>query len=166
MTPWPRLILPLTLILLTACAAPAAPVTPIPATSSAAATAAPTLMAIATPAPDTPAPPAATSAPDGPPPRIGAITADRTSLGRYERIELTVELTATFKQPFDSQQVALSASFQAPSGAAWEVPGFWDGRDSWHVRFTPSETGTWRYIAQVRDRLGTAESSQTLSLHF
>jgi hypothetical protein len=150
------------LCLLAACASPAVSVTPTPAAPlmpALAATAAPP-AAIATAAPTTAAPPAATPTPDGPPPRIGAVTADRPSLGRYERIELTVELTATYDQPFDSQQVALSASFQAPSGRTWEVPGFWDGRDSWRVRFTPSETGAWRYIARVRDRFGAAESSQ------
>ena len=38
--------------------------------------------------------------------------------------------------------------------------GFWDGRDSWRIRFTPSEIGTWRYLARVRDRFGAAESTQ------
>jgi hypothetical protein len=152
-----RSLILLALTMLAGCAAPAASVAPTPTAS---ALPAPTRAAAPTLAPATPAPPAATPTPDGPPPRIGAVIVDRASLGRYERIELTVELTATFEQPFDSQEVALSASFQAPSGAAWEVPGFWDGRDSWRVRFTPSEAGAWRYVARVRDRFGVAESSQ------
>jgi len=40
------------------------------------------------------------------------------------------------------------------------VPGFWDGRDTWKVRFTPDETGEWRYAVHVRDRFGTADSKQ------
>jgi hypothetical protein len=153
----PPQLVPLLLLvisLLVACASPAAPATPAPA-----AVATPPQAAATAPTSAAPAPPAVTPTPDGPPPRIGAVTADRASLGRYERIELTVDLTATYEQPFDSQQVALSASFLAPSGASWEVPGFWDGRDSWRVRFTPSETGTWRYTTRVQDRYGAAESS-------
>jgi hypothetical protein len=137
-----------------ACAAPVVSVTPTPAPPAMATPAAPAISAPITPdtatlATSAPAP--ATVAPSGPAPRIGAISADRASLGRYERIELTVELTATFDQPYDSQQIALSASMEAPSGAVWEIPGFWDGRDSWRVRFTPSETGAWRYTVRVRD---------------
>jgi len=57
--------------------------------------------------------------------------------------------------------VALSASFQPPSGAIRAVPGFWDGRDNWKVRFTPDEIGAWRYTVHVRDHFGTAYSSQS-----
>src|SRR5690242_8365976 len=72
-----RRLLALVLALLAACAAPEAPATPAPATPAAlpaapAATAAPT---------------AAAPSPAGKPPRVGAISADRATLGRYERIE-------------------------------------------------------------------------------
>src|SRR5205085_8457314 len=103
-----------------------------------------------------PAAPTAVATPTvaGVPPRVGAITADRATLGRYERIELTAALTATYDNPYDQEQVALSASFQGPSGATRQVPGFWDGRDAWKVRFTPDEAGTWRYTVHVHDRFG------------
>lgn len=107
-----------------------------------------------------PAAPAATPTPAGPPPSIGAATPDRATLGRYERVELTVDLTATYENPLDSREVALSAVFTAPSGMVWDVPGFWDGKDAWRVRFTPSETGAWRYTAKVTDRNGSAESAE------
>lgn len=123
------------LILLTACAAPAA---------------APTPMAV----------PASIPTAAGKPPIIGSVTSDKATLGLYERIELVVALTATYDNPFDSQQVALSARFRAPSGALWDVPGFWDGKDTWRVRFTPSEIGSWRYVASVRDQYGSADSAE------
>ncbi len=147
--PNPTLFL-LILTLLAACAAPATPATPTPAAPPPAATTA----AIA---------PAAAVTPTvaGVPPSVGAVTADRATLGRYERIELTAALTATYDNPYDQAQVALSASFQGPSGATREVPGFWDGRDKWKVRFTPDEIGAWRYTVHVRDRFGSADSSQS-----
>jgi hypothetical protein len=145
----PRSMILLTLTLICACAAPATPAQPTSTTPPARA------APVATSAPTAAAPTVA-----GAPPRVGAITADRATLGRYERIELTAALTATYDNPYDQAQVALSASFQAPSGASREVPGFWDGRDAWKVRFTPDEVGAWHYTVHVRDRFGTADSSQ------
>ncbi|MDZ4718889.1 MAG: DUF5060 domain-containing protein [Roseiflexaceae bacterium] len=124
------------LVLLVACATPTAPVVP------------------ATPNP-TPVPTVA-----GPLPRIGGVTSDKATLGRYERIELSVALAATYDNPYDSQQVALSARFRAPSGKLWEIPGFWDGREAWLVRFTPGEIGTWQYVASVHDQYGSADSAE------
>src|SRR5689334_18059910 len=101
-----RQLCSLTLIgiaLLSACATPAAPAPTLPAATAAIGS-------------TQAAPAAATAAPTGPAPRIGAIRADRMSLGRYERIELTVALNATFDQPYDSRDIALSAGFRAPSG--------------------------------------------------
>lgn len=123
------------------------------------------LLAACATSPAAPTPAAPTSAPAattpaGPPPTIRAVTADQATLGRYERIELTADLTAAYENPFDSQEVALSATFRAPSGKAWQVPGFWDGRDAWKVRFTPGEVGRWSYSVAIRDRNGTAESPQ------
>ena len=108
----------------------------------------------------TPAAAPATPSPAGPPPSIGAATPDHATLGRYERVELTVDLTASYENPLDSQQVALSAVFTSSSGMIWDVPGFWDGKDSWKVRFTPAETGAWRYVAKVTDRNGSAELAE------
>jgi hypothetical protein len=145
-----RYLLMLGVTLLAACTAPAAPAEPTPAAPP------PATAAAAIPAAPTAA---GTPSLAGSPPRVGIVTADRATLGRYERIELTAALTATYENPYDQAQIALSASFRAPSGAMREVPGFWDGRAAWKVRFTPDETGAWRYTAHVRDRFGTADSS-------
>jgi hypothetical protein len=145
----PRSLLILGLTLLAACAAPATPADPTPV-------APPAASAIASPA----APISAlTPTLAGSPPRVGAVRADRTSLGRYERIELTAALTATYDNPYDQAQIAFSANFHAPSGGIREVPGFWDGRDAWKVRFTPDEIGAWRFTVHVRDHFGSADSS-------
>jgi hypothetical protein len=102
----------------------------------------------------------ATATPAGPPPQITAVVSDKTTVGLYERLELMVDMKASYNNPFDSQEIALDALFIAPSGKTWNIPGFWDGHDSWNVRFTPSEQGTWQYTMQVRDANGTAESTQ------
>ena len=42
----------------------------------------------------------------------------------------------------------LSAEFTAPSGERHTVAGFWDGSDTWRVRFSPPEIGTWSYVTR------------------
>lgn len=79
----------------------------------------------------------------------------------YEKLELRVELKATFQNPYDPDDLDLWAEFTAPSGKAWKIWGFYNPTSPpvlWMVRFTPTETGTWRYVVKVHDREGTAES--------
>lgn len=42
--------------------------------------------------------------------------------------------------PFD---VALTGEFTGPDGAHLTIPGFYDGRDVWKIRFSPTRTGEW-----------------------
>lgn len=76
---------------------------------------------------------------------------------RYEKFELVVILEATYDNPYDARQVALTATFTGPDGREWTVPGFWDGEESWRVRFTPSAEGEWQYSLVVRDRYGESQ---------
>ena len=80
---------------------------------------------------------------------------------RYEKLELRIELQATYQNPFDPDQLDLWAEFTAPSGKVWKIWGFYNPSSSsalWMVRFAPTETGTWRYVVKVKDHEGTAES--------
>lgn len=86
---------------------------------------------------------------------------ERAAVAQYEKLELNVDLKATFDNPFDPDQVDLSAEFTAPSGKMTKVWGFYNpGRFNslWMVRFTPTEAGEWKYVVKVRDREGTAAS--------
>jgi hypothetical protein len=109
------------------------------------------------PSPPTPTLPVHTATPTGPPPVISSVIKDKDVPGRYERVDLTVSLNATYDNPFDSQQIALSATFFSPAGRNWEIPGFWDGK-SWRLRFTPGEVGDWRYVVRLRDKYGTVDT--------
>lgn len=55
------------------------------------------------------------------------------------------ELTSAenYKNPF--VDVRLDADFVGPNGQVLTLPGFHDGSGTWRVRFSPGETGTWRY---------------------
>jgi hypothetical protein len=95
-------------------------------------------------------------------PRITDVRLDRTEVPRYESIDMTVSLDAEYSNPYDFRQVRLDALFEGPDGIGMNVPGFWDGNESWRIRFTPSREGTWSYGISVRDSRGasgTAEGS-------
>ena len=87
-------------------------------------------------------------------PVISRVTANSDTIGRYEKFELDVDLlAANYTNPFDSDDIDISAKFIAPDGAQLWVWGFWDGRD-WKVRFSPNRVGSWSYYVKVRDGSG------------
>jgi hypothetical protein len=57
--------------------------------------------------------------------------------------ELSVESEKTYRNPFID--VDLSAVFAAPNGQEYRIPGFYDGRGIWRVRFSPAQLGSWSY---------------------
>lgn len=87
---------------------------------------------------------------------------ERTSpVGRYEKLELGVDLKATYQNPYDPDDLDLWAEFTAPSGKKWKIWGFYNRSswsEQWMIRFAPTETGAWRYVVKVHDREGVAES--------
>ena len=55
-------------------------------------------------------------------------------------------------------QTSVHVTFTGPDGRARTVDGFWDGGDTWRVRFMPDTTGTWHYrTASSDDDLGGLE---------
>jgi hypothetical protein len=99
------------------------------------------------------------------PPTINAVTPvlasgqSALSIGQYEKLELAVELTAEYDNPFDPDEVNIAADFVAPSGKTYHVFGFFEpSGKQWLVRFSPPETGGWRYTLRLHDRNGDATS--------
>jgi hypothetical protein len=110
----------------------------------------------ASPAP-TAGPTASDRATDGTGPRLRGVALDAEVVPRYGRLEMTVEVDATYDNPFDGRQVALDAVFTGPDGAAVTVPGFWDAESAWRIRFTPHAAGTWQYSITLADVAGEAD---------
>ncbi len=93
--------------------------------------------------------------------RRGDLELPTTEIGLYEKFELNADLQATFSNPFDPDEIDLTAEFTAPSGKVQKIWGFYNPgrfRAVWMVRFTPTEIGTWKYQLHVRDREGIADS--------
>jgi len=108
-------------------------------------------------------------------PGIANITVNQARVPRYQKIEITFDLSGTWSNPFDPDQVAADAVFQAPDGATKTVPGFYFqdyqrthvngretltpiGRPAWKVRFTPVATGAYRYMLKATNGGRTMES--------
>jgi hypothetical protein len=105
--------------------------------------------------------------------RAGAVKVDRPKMGVYERVDLTADVTATFDNPFDPDDVALDAQIRTPDGRELCIPGYFDvpcrmesnsgerlrpaGPACWRFRYTPTVAGTYRAVVRVRDRNGQAE---------
>ncbi|MFC1604604.1 DUF5060 domain-containing protein [Planctomycetota bacterium] len=95
------------------------------------------------------------------PPSILSVRADSRRVGLYEKFELRIDLKAAYNNPFDPDEIDLSAEFTSPSGKKQNVWGFYNPSSwtsLWMVRFSPTETGTWRYVVKVTDSQGTAQS--------
>lgn len=102
---------------------------------------------------------------------IRTVTPNSTTVGLYQKLELTVDVAATYDNPYDPDDVALDAAFTAPSGKSISVPGFFmvkqrrevheghelmipEGNGTWQVRFAPTETGRYTWRLTLRDRTG------------
>lgn len=74
---------------------------------------------------------------------------DAASVPQWRRWQASLTSSRTYENPF--QDVALEAFFRAPSGKTHRVDGFWDGGNTWRVRFMPDEIGTWSWETNCSD---------------
>jgi len=82
-------------------------------------------------------------------------------IGLYEKFELRIDLEATYTNPFDPEEIDLTAEFTAPSGKKWNICGFYNPSawtSLWMARFSPTEEGAWHYVVKVTDSEGTGRS--------
>ena len=112
--------------------------------------------------------------------QLKSVTPSANRLRRYETLEVKVDLDATYDNPFDPQQISVEAEFVSPSGKKFQVHGFFTqdfervtqgtgqgarevlrkvGEPYFAVRFTPSESGVYRYRIVVTGQ-GTGDTGQ------
>ena len=53
--------------------------------------------------------------------------------------------------PADPLALDLWVTFTGPDQRTYTVPGFWDGGDTWRVRFTPTLAGVWSYSTSAAE---------------
>jgi hypothetical protein len=108
---------------------------------------------------------------------INNIALNMEKVPKYSMLELTADLSATYNDIFDSDDIQIDASFISPSGRKFTVPGFlyqgfkseieddlellsYDGKLAWKVRFAPTEVGTYSFIVNAKDKIGRVKSDE------
>jgi len=84
---------------------------------------------------------------------------------RYEPIEIELAASGNHGNPY--VDVELTASVTPPSGsgeAAYTIPGFWDGGQTFRVRFAPRHAGTYTVTTESSDDAGLDGQSFTFSV--
>jgi Domain of unknown function (DUF5060) len=81
---------------------------------------------------------------------------------KYEKFEVIPQLkNVEFENPYDPADIDVYALFTSPSGEIIKINGFFDnyrGADKWKIRFSPKETGEYKYRIYVNDGSETGES--------
>lgn len=115
--------------------------------------------------------------PSAEPLAIRSVTPSAAQIPVYEKLELDVDLGATYDNPYDPEDVALDAIFTSPSGRQFAVPGFFmvdqertvqdgveiitpRGNGSWRVRFAAMEQGRYTWQLSLRDRTGAVTGGE------
>jgi hypothetical protein len=62
---------------------------------------------------------------------------------RFTRFEARFTSSADYRNAV--QEASMEVEFTSPSGKKTAVPGFWDSRRTWCVRFSPEEIGRWTW---------------------
>ncbi len=86
-------------------------------------------------------------------PQISISRVNTTNVKKYEKFELWLELeNVVYENPYDPEKVDVYALFTTPSGEEIRINGFYDNyedADQWKVRFSPWETGEYKYTVFV-----------------
>ncbi len=78
------------------------------------------------------------------------------TVGVYEKMEISFNVRANFVNPFDPDDIDITATFTSPQGKTWNIHGFYSYTFGtlWKVRFSPDEAGRWNYSISIRDKGG------------
>jgi hypothetical protein len=94
-------------------------------------------------------------------PVIQGIRVAEDTVRQYDKFEAQISLDAAYKNPFDPQDIDISAIFTSPSGKEYFINGFYyynNWSSLWMVRFSPNESGRWLYKINVQDLEGSVTS--------
>jgi hypothetical protein len=69
----------------------------------------------------------------------------------YDRFEYEFKSSKEYSDPIYQVQ-NFEIIFTSPTGVKKTVRGFWDGGNSWKVRFMPDEIGTWVFVSSSSDK--------------
>lgn len=74
---------------------------------------------------------------------FGTTTGAPGAAAQWTVFEARFASTVTYEDPF--QDVAVTVDFRSPDGKHRIVDAYWDGGNTWRVRFSPEQIGEWNY---------------------
>ncbi|MDD4453399.1 MAG: DUF5060 domain-containing protein, partial [Proteiniphilum sp.] len=72
------------------------------------------------------------------------------AIAKWHKKELTFVSQKSYSNPVYEVDF-FGAEFFSPSGERFVSRGFWDGENTWKVRFMPNQTGKWRFTTICSD---------------
>ncbi len=113
------------------------------------------------------------SPPDTTPPTLRDVRPASQQLACYDKFEVTFDLPDRYANPFDPEEISVTATFKTPGGQTVTIDGFRiqdyyrtvtptgeeilpQGPPHWKIRYTPTQAGTYHYTLFVRDANGTS----------
>lgn len=100
--------------------------------------------------------------PQGVKPEVNITGINTGTVKKYEKFEVIPELkNVKFENPFDPADIDVYAQFTSPSGENIKINGFYDnyeGANKWKIRFSPGETGEYKFRIFLKDGSETGES--------
>lgn len=107
---------------------------------------------------------------------INSVLIRDKKIGQSEPQEVTVNLSSTYDNPFDPEDINVTAEFISPLGEKIAIPGFFyqgyareqvgsrterltlQGEPCWKVRFAARSIGEWKFYITAQDRSGEKKS--------
>ncbi len=110
---------------------------------------------------------------DTTPPSIRDVRPSARQVACYDKFEITFEIPDRYANPFDPEEVAVTATLETPDGQTVSIDGFHSlnyyrttaptgeetlpqGPPHWKIRYAPTRAGVHHYTLHVRDTRGTA----------
>ena len=96
-------------------------------------------------------------------PEVSVKNINTKTVKKYEKFEIELSLkNVGVENPYNPEDIDVYAYFTSPSGKKMRIFGFYDDfqeRSLWKIRFSPNETGEYKYQVFVKDAGGTGEST-------
>ena len=97
--------------------------------------------------------------------QIQSTTLVTKSVSQYQKTDWNIEVTSTFTNPYDLNEITLDLILTSPAGEKLVQPCFFEsgttGNQSlWKARFTPREKGKYSYHFELKKASGEVSSSQ------
>ncbi len=104
-------------------------------------------------------------------PVFNSVTPNAASIVKYDKFELTIDLTAAYTNPYNYDDISTRCIFTSPSAKKDTVDGFYMenysldattgevtdlGTHNFKVRYSPKEAGTYSYVLSAKNTSGTA----------